>query len=71
MRGRVARITRFPVKSMGGESLSSAFLGLDGLPGDRAWALRDSVRGDLFLGKRSGRVMACSSAASIASALEA
>lgn len=36
---RVKEIWRYPVKSMGGESLSSCNLGLAGLVGDRLWAV--------------------------------
>jgi|SRR5579875_587964 len=36
--GTVERIVRYPVKSMRGEELAAATLGLRGLPGDRTWA---------------------------------
>jgi uncharacterized protein YcbX len=36
--GRVATLYRYPVKSMGAESLSSAAIGWHGLAGDRRWA---------------------------------
>lgn len=45
--GRVREIRRYPVKSMGGESLDLAELGPGGLPGDRAWAVRDEVGGGI------------------------
>ena len=51
--GRVLEIHRYPVKSMLGEQLVESRLGHDGIPGDRAWAVRDEARGDLFLGKRN------------------
>lgn len=38
--GRVAEITRFPVKSMAGVAVESAFLGWRGLAGDRRYAFR-------------------------------
>ena len=57
--GIVNKIFRYPVKSMLGESLSSSSLGIDGIPGDRAWAVRDEVRGDFFVGKRSAALMGC------------
>jgi len=41
----LVEISRYPVKSMLGESLQSAFLGENGIPGDRAWATRDEKRG--------------------------
>ena len=46
--GRVARLYRYPVKSMSGESLDSVHVGWNGLAGDRRWAF---VRGGLV---RSG-----------------
>ena len=44
---RVKSIHRYPVKSMGGETLESANLGPQGLHGDRSWAVRDEVRGGI------------------------
>jgi uncharacterized protein YcbX len=38
---------RYPVKSMGGEVLDEVELGAGGVPGDRAWAVRDEVRGGI------------------------
>ncbi|MBW2282610.1 MAG: MOSC domain-containing protein [Deltaproteobacteria bacterium] len=43
--GRVAEICRYPVKSMGGESLRECEIGAGGLLGDRTWAVRDEGRG--------------------------
>ncbi|HKE12957.1 MAG TPA: MOSC N-terminal beta barrel domain-containing protein, partial [Myxococcota bacterium] len=45
--GHVVEIWRYPVKSMGGERLEAVPVGLGGLPGDRAWAVRDEVRGGI------------------------
>ncbi|MFI0448867.1 MOSC N-terminal beta barrel domain-containing protein [Actinomadura sp. 6N118] len=45
--GRVARQWRYPVKSMAGETLDLAYLEFGGILGDRAWALRDQVRGGI------------------------
>ena len=36
--GKVQKIARYPVKSMRGEELESVLVGLQGLPGDRAYA---------------------------------
>jgi hypothetical protein len=48
----VTQIHRYPVKSMLGESLDEAHLGVRGIPGDRAWAIRDEVRGGIRGGKK-------------------
>jgi uncharacterized protein YcbX len=40
--GRVESVWRYPVKSMRGEKLESAFLGFAGLYGDRIYAFRNS-----------------------------
>jgi uncharacterized protein len=45
--GRVAALHRYPVKSMGGEVLDEADILVGGIPGDRAWAVRDEVRGGI------------------------
>ncbi|MBW2267478.1 MAG: MOSC domain-containing protein [Deltaproteobacteria bacterium] len=57
--GRVSGIFRYPVKSMLGEELDGASLGESGIPGDRAWGVRDEVRADFFVGKRSASLMSC------------
>lgn len=49
---RVDRLFRHPVKSMLGESVERAELTPNGIPGDRAWALKDEVQGALTGGKR-------------------
>lgn len=43
MKGRVIEISRFPVKSMLGESLSSVLVNERGLAGDRMWALKNPL----------------------------
>ena len=57
--GRLAGIHRYPVKSMLGEMLAETSLGANGIPGDRAWGVRDEQRGDFFVGKRSAALMGC------------
>ncbi|MFD1858623.1 MOSC domain-containing protein [Aeromicrobium camelliae] len=54
MRMTVARLRRYPVKSMGGESLDSAELDLRGLVGDRRYAVVDEA-GFLASGKNTRR----------------
>jgi hypothetical protein len=55
---RIAGIHRYPVKSMLGEALATARLTHQGIPGDRAWALRDDERNALTNGKRFAPLMA-------------
>ena len=50
-------IHRYPVKSLQGETLSSVVLGENGIPGDRAWATRDEVRGGIRGGKKIPALM--------------
>jgi uncharacterized protein YcbX len=57
--GTIAGIFRYPVKSMLGEELDASTLGQNGIPGDRAWGVRDEMRGDFFVGKRSAALMSC------------
>jgi len=55
--GRVAEIGRYPVKSMGGERLPVVEIGARGLPGDRAWAVRDEKRGGIRGAKKIPALM--------------
>lgn len=57
--GRVREVWRYPVKSMMGESLPAAEVDLAGIPGDRAWAVRDEVRGGIRGAKKIGALMRC------------
>lgn len=52
--GRLVGIGRFPVKSLGGEQLSTATVEPRGLVGDRTWAVRDDD-GKLGSGKSTRR----------------
>lgn len=51
MAGRVATLSRFPVKSMQGERLAAAEVTEAGLAGDRAYALVDTETGKVLSGK--------------------
>ena len=55
--GAVAQIRRYPVKSMKGELLDEVELTKGGLPGDRAWAVRDEVRGGIRGAKKIPALM--------------
>jgi uncharacterized protein YcbX len=46
--GSVARLARYPVKSMAGEPLESAFVGYAGVYGDRAFAFVSSYNNPVF-----------------------
>ena len=49
---RVSEIWRYPVKSLGGESLAAADVGAEGIVGDRVWALVDDETGNIVSAKR-------------------
>ena len=51
--GRLARLCRYPVKSVLGETLERVMLAPLGVPGDRAFALRDARDGRILSAKRS------------------
>ena len=55
--GRVDALRRYPVKSMDGEQLSAVPLGPRGIPGDRAWAVRDEVHGGIRGAKKIPALM--------------
>jgi len=57
--GRVVEVWRYPVKSMGGESLAQAAFGALGIPGDRGWALRDEAAGEMRGAKKLPVLMRC------------
>jgi uncharacterized protein YcbX len=55
--GTVMQVTRFPVKSMRGETLPEAWVGPHGLVGDRAFALRDARDGRIMSAKRTASLL--------------
>ncbi len=58
--GRVREIWRYPVKSMIGERLDHGHVGTYGLWGDRGWAIRDEVTGEIHNAKHHPILMQCS-----------
>lgn len=57
--GTIARLFRYPVKSMLGETPDEIEVDDRGVVGDRVYALRDERRGDFAVGKRVGALMSC------------
>jgi uncharacterized protein YcbX len=55
--GSIDQVLRYPVKSMVGESLASAAFDGSGMRGDRAWAVRDEVRGGIRGAKKLPSLM--------------
>jgi len=56
--GTVAALWRYPVKSLRGEALERVAVGPDGIPGDRAFALRDARDGRILSAKRTAALLA-------------
>ena len=54
---RVAQLWRYPVKSMQGEVRESLDVGIDRVPGDREWGVRDSVTGTVLTGRTAGALL--------------
>jgi uncharacterized protein YcbX len=58
--GTVGEIWRYPVKSMGGERLDACAVGPAGLLGDRGWAVRDDVAGEIRGARHLPTLLRCS-----------
>jgi uncharacterized protein YcbX len=58
--GTLGELWRYPVKSMAGERIERTSIGVQGIPGDRGWAVRDEVRGGIRGGKKLPGLMRCS-----------
>ena len=54
---RLAQITRYPVKSLQGEVVSTAEVEADGLRGDRCWGIRDETTGKVLTGRRAPQLL--------------
>ena len=53
----VAEIWRYPVKSMGGERLTTAVVGESGIEGDRQWGVVDAATGLVLTARREPRLL--------------
>ena len=58
--GTVGEMWRYPVKSMGGERLDRCPVGITGLLGDRGWAMRDDVAGEIRGARHFPPLLRCS-----------
>ena len=58
----VAALWRYPVKSMQGERLDVASIGLRGIVGDRGWAIVDTQTGLALTGRRAPELLFASAA---------
>ena len=56
----LAGVWRYPVKSLQGEALDSAYVEGDGLLGDRRWGIRDQRTGRILTARRRPELLAAS-----------
>jgi uncharacterized protein YcbX len=59
MSATVTEIWRYPVKSMGGETIDAATVGERGLHADRMWAVRDPALGAITTARRLPELLRC------------
>lgn len=57
--GTVAEIWRYPFKSMVGERVERCQVGLQGIIGDRGWAVRDELAGEIRGAKKLPALLRC------------
>lgn len=57
--GVVKELWRYPVKSMRGEQLASAYIGDGGVTADRLFGVRDRVTGRIVSAKRAAALLGC------------
>lgn len=57
--GKVDQIWRYPFKSMVGEQVDRCEVGLKGMIGDRGWAIRDEVAGEIRGAKKLPGLLRC------------
>ncbi len=55
--GRIIALTRYPVKSMGGERLDGASVTAAGIDGDRRWGVLNVATGRLLTARREPRLL--------------
>ena len=58
--GKVAELWRYPVKSMGGESVTSSVVDRRALHGDRMWAVKDLELNAVTTARRLPQLLGCS-----------
>jgi MOSC domain-containing protein len=59
---RLVQITRYPVKSLQGESVTSAEIEPDGVRGDRRWGILDEATGKILTARRAPQLLFASAA---------
>lgn len=57
--GSVQALWRYPVKGMAGETVPACEIGVQGIPGDRIWALRDVARREIQSCKTRPDLLRC------------
>ncbi len=57
---RVIELWRYPIKSIGGEQLTTAEVGKLGIAGDRGWGLVDDLTGNVLTARREPKLLMAS-----------